>query len=331
MCIQHAAGGTRRGYAPGVRAGGTRSLPTFRARPSFPAPRASARAAHATAHKVGRSARARPSQAHIACALFGACFSMRAVGVSARRSSWLRVLRGNTTTRLSLSGLALSLSLSSAAAQPASAAASFHSSSMASKRIPPNVVIRGSKAAPPPTATVILMHGLGDTADGWVDAAEFMARSLPHVQFVLPTATKEPVTVNGNMHMPSWYDIETLGSAKLDRTHEGECKGIEFSRDRILGLVEESVKAGIPYSRIVLSGFSQGGMFASSPHRCVQHARRARTLPGSTVVDQPAAPLPALLCRLPRPTHCHTHGQATGGRAEHEWLLPQAPRVQPAR
>lgn len=38
-----------------------------------------------------------------------------------------------------------------------------------------------------PTAAVVFMHGLGDTAHGWSDAMASLSRSLPHVKFILPT------------------------------------------------------------------------------------------------------------------------------------------------
>lgn len=47
------------------------------------------------------------------------------------------------------------------------------------------------------TASVILMHGLGDSAEGWIDtAAESLAPAVPHAKFILPTAKVQPVTIN---------------------------------------------------------------------------------------------------------------------------------------
>ena len=51
------------------------------------------------------------------------------------------------------------------------------------------------------------MHGLGDSADGWTDAAQMLAQSLKHVKFIIPTASPIPVTLNGGMRMNAWYDI----------------------------------------------------------------------------------------------------------------------------
>ena len=57
--------------------------------------------------------------------------------------------------------------------------------------------------------------------------------------------------------MPSWYDIQGLP----DRFEE-DCVGIEESRARITALIEAEIAARIPASRIVVAGFSQGGMMA---------------------------------------------------------------------
>jgi predicted esterase len=38
------------------------------------------------------------------------------------------------------------------------------------------------------TATVIMMHGLGDTAAGWAPVGQQLRAGLPHVKFVFPTA-----------------------------------------------------------------------------------------------------------------------------------------------
>lgn len=103
-----------------------------------------------------------------------------------------------------------------------------------------------------PSALVILAHGLGDSAQGWVDTAEQLARALPHVRFYLPTAPVMPVTINGGARCNSWYDIKSLS-----RHRELEsCEGLHASRARVHALITSS---GVPPSRVVLAGFSQGG------------------------------------------------------------------------
>ncbi|ETK93605.1 hypothetical protein L915_03242 [Phytophthora nicotianae] len=112
-----------------------------------------------------------------------------------------------------------------------------------------NIVLSPEK----PTAAVVFLHGLGDTGHGWSDAMAMLAKGLPHVKFVLPTAASMPVTLNMGMRMPAWYDIKSLA-----RVNGDNADGIDASRDRIMEIIEKEVAAGIPLSRIVLGGFSQG-------------------------------------------------------------------------
>ena len=91
------------------------------------------------------------------------------------------------------------------------------------------------------------------------------------MKFILPTARKQPVTLNMGMVMPSWYDI-----VGLDTRSNELCDGLDDSVDRIMDLVEGEIVVGndgtattscnesssLDYSRIVLAGFSQGGALA---------------------------------------------------------------------
>jgi len=109
------------------------------------------------------------------------------------------------------------------------------------------------------TGTVIFLHGLGDTAHGWVDLIETMRPRAPHVKFILPTAPNRPVTINSGMNMPAWYDIKQLSDREDDI-----CDGIEDTNEKVAQIIEDEIKSGIPSNRILLGGFSQGG--ASSLH-----------------------------------------------------------------
>jgi lysophospholipase-2 len=78
---------------------------------------------------------------------------------------------------------------------------------------------------------------------------------MPHLKFILPTAPTQPVSMNMGMPMPSWYDI-----VGLDERANENCKGIEESRARLETILQtEHSNTGLPYSRMVLAGFSQGG------------------------------------------------------------------------
>ena len=74
-------------------------------------------------------------------------------------------------------------------------------------------------------------------ADAALRRALALAPRLPTARFVLPTAHVQPVTVNGGMTMNSWYDIETLGHARM-RTGE-KAAGIENPDTANRGVLEE--------------------------------------------------------------------------------------------
>ncbi|MEM9208655.1 MAG: carboxylesterase, partial [Pseudomonadota bacterium] len=61
----------------------------------------------------------------------------------------------------------------------------------------------------------------------------------------------------GGMSMRAWYDIYSL-----DRSGRQDETGIRESADTLTALVEREHGRGIPYARIVVAGFSQGGAIA---------------------------------------------------------------------
>ncbi|KAJ1740383.1 hypothetical protein LPJ68_003825 [Coemansia sp. RSA 1086] len=114
------------------------------------------------------------------------------------------------------------------------------------------LVVRATSAH---TATVIFIHGLGDSGAGWQPVAQILSRTLPHVKFVLPHAPEQPVTLNGGFRMPSWYDIRSLDKIASNEDEDG----MNVSMRKINELIREEIDSGIPANRIVLGGFSQGG------------------------------------------------------------------------
>eukprot|EP01135_Chromosphaera_perkinsii_P007237 Nk52_evm45s745 gene=Nk52_evmTU45s745 len=106
------------------------------------------------------------------------------------------------------------------------------------------------------TATVIFMHGLGDSGNGWSPVMNML--KAPHVKYICPNAPDQPVTLNMGMKMPSWYDIYSLDDKEANEDEEG----IEKSANSIKALIEQEIESGIPANRIVVGGFSQGGAIA---------------------------------------------------------------------
>ncbi|KAF4120890.1 lysophospholipase II [Geosmithia morbida] len=115
------------------------------------------------------------------------------------------------------------------------------------------------------TATVIFIHGLGDNGNGWADAIEHMRRRrqrLGEVKFILPHAPTIPITVNGGLRMPGWFDIKALGysvDSLGNKAVDEDAAGILQSQSYVHSLIQDEIQAGIPAERIVIGGFSQGG------------------------------------------------------------------------
>ncbi len=110
----------------------------------------------------------------------------------------------------------------------------------------------------PVTAVVIWLHGLG--ADGHDFEPIVHELDLPPdhgVRFVFPHAPHRPITINGGFVMRAWYDI---ASPALDGTVDE--KGILESERQVEELLEAEIAKGVPSGRIILAGFSQGGVIA---------------------------------------------------------------------
>ncbi len=118
-------------------------------------------------------------------------------------------------------------------------------------------------------ASIIWMHGLGATADDFVDMPRSIQR--PATRWVFPQAPHRKVTLNHGFRMPSWFDIRYLSGGEDSGDRESRQETAE-SAASIAELIEAEHDRGIPYERIVLIGFSQGGALAlytgcRFPHR----------------------------------------------------------------
>lgn len=108
------------------------------------------------------------------------------------------------------------------------------------------------------TASVIWLHGLGADGHDFPPIVPELGLGPAHsVRFVFPHAEPMPVTVNGGMVMPAWYDI--LG---MDFERVVDEAGVRASAARVGDLIENEIASGIDPARILLAGFSQGGAIA---------------------------------------------------------------------
>ena len=106
----------------------------------------------------------------------------------------------------------------------------------------------------PHTATVLWLHGLGADGSDFVPIVPELGLPKNHgVKFIFPHAPVRPVTLNNGYPMRAWYDI--IG---LSRTGPQDTPGVRDSAKRLAGLLDAEIAAGIPSTKLVIAGFSQG-------------------------------------------------------------------------
>jgi phospholipase/carboxylesterase len=105
------------------------------------------------------------------------------------------------------------------------------------------------ETGPKPEAAVIWLHGLGADGHDFEPIVPELWLAKP-VRFVFPHAPIRPVTINQGMRMRAWYDILQFGGGAEDDA------GLRASQK----ITDELIRAqGMPASKVVLAGFSQGG------------------------------------------------------------------------
>ena len=105
---------------------------------------------------------------------------------------------------------------------------------------------------------VIWLHGLGASGHDFEPVVPQLGLDADMaVRFIFPHAPNRPVTVNGGMVMPAWYDILEMS---LER--KVDVNQIEESAQQIEDLMAREVERGVKPEHIVIAGFSQGGAVA---------------------------------------------------------------------
>jgi len=142
------------------------------------------------------------------------------------------------------------------------------------------------------TSVVIWLHGLGATGHDFEPiTSQFSHQIRRETRFIFPHAEKRPVTINGGMIMPAWYDIYDVS---LGGTVDTE--GMDRTQMRLDRYIQETIETGINSQRIVIAGFSQGGVIAlrealSERFKLAGYIALSTYLPGSQHV-KPASKVP---------------------------------------
>ncbi|MDQ6917439.1 MAG: alpha/beta hydrolase [Pseudomonadota bacterium] len=119
-----------------------------------------------------------------------------------------------------------------------------------------------------PSASVIWLHGLGADGNDFVPIVpELRLPPALAIRFVFPNAPVRKVTINNGMAMRAWYDI-----AAADLSSRADIAGVTQSQAQVGTLIGREESRGIAASRIVLAGFSQGGVIAL--HTALRHPER---------------------------------------------------------
>ena len=102
---------------------------------------------------------------------------------------------------------------------------------------------------------IIWLHGLGASSNDFPPVVpELGVDPSRPIHFVFPQAPNRPITINGGMVMPGWYDIK--GVSIEDKQ---DAEGMAESQAILEALIEEQIGQGIPSENIIIAGFSQGG------------------------------------------------------------------------
>lgn len=105
-----------------------------------------------------------------------------------------------------------------------------------------------------PELAVVWLHGMGaDNADFAPFPDEILDFGGPVCRFILPNAPVRELTGHPGYPIRAWYDFP---GNKID--DQEDALGIRESAARVAALIREVEASGVPRSRIVLGGFSQG-------------------------------------------------------------------------
>lgn len=133
---------------------------------------------------------------------------------------------------------------------------------------------------------IIWLHGLGASSNDFPPIVPELGLAAGRaIRFVFPQAPNRPITINGGMVMPGWYDIKGM---RIQDKQDAE--GMRQSQAMLEALIQQQVAQGVPSENIILAGFSQGGAvafhtFLRSQHKFAGMLNLSTYLPFSDTVN----------------------------------------------
>lgn len=111
------------------------------------------------------------------------------------------------------------------------------------------------ESKPNANSCIIWLHGLGADGHDFEPIVPELDLGDLAVRFIFPHAPMRSVTINEGEEMRAWYDF-------IPHSETGGSSDIEVSAALIQELIDEQTAKGISHDRIILAGFSQGGVIA---------------------------------------------------------------------
>ena len=126
------------------------------------------------------------------------------------------------------------------------------STELPAKSVSLQAITISSQSGQPPKGLVVILHGWGANAQDVAFLCSLL--KLPNVQIMLPDAPfPHPYSVSGKM----WYSFPNTMTFQSDISQQPDLK---TSRQRLTEWLRSlEATTGIPLSRTILGGFSQGG------------------------------------------------------------------------
>jgi predicted esterase len=110
------------------------------------------------------------------------------------------------------------------------------------------------------SATVIILHGLGDKAENWITATKQVKDKYPYIKFIIPQAPIISVSIKGGKKMSAWYDLK--GDPHDFLNLQEDKTSLLNSVAKIKQIIQQEINQDIVPRRILVVGFSQGAAVA---------------------------------------------------------------------
>ena len=142
----------------------------------------------------------------------------------------------------------------------------------------------------PGRVPIVLLHGYGGTADGWIPFSRGIQLSREH-RFVFPEAPEATLPPDGSVGGRGWWRLELASyrrGAALPDMSASRPAGLDRSTAKVRLLLEDlRRRAGGTAPVPILGGFSQGGMIAAAVTFESDEPMQALVLLAGTIVDEP--------------------------------------------